>query len=156
MHRIRTSPRRPTPRMTGCRRTTETAPPIEKAPEQIRTACGHARKRPSVASRWGQPSSVGSPLPAQRSCSWRSSQLWLRVAVVLTVLGVIGGQKTNITSQINLPAIPISTSDLPVGGLIGLAIVLVVTLIAAILGGLSGMRFHRRVDRAGFDTSDSN
>ncbi|MDQ3715164.1 MAG: hypothetical protein M3381_03860 [Actinomycetota bacterium] len=69
---------------------------------------------------------------------------------------MIGGQKTNITSQINLPAIPISTSDLPVGGLIGLAIVLVVTLIAAILGGLSGMRFHRRVDRAGFDTSDSN
>jgi hypothetical protein len=83
--------------------------------------------------------------------------LWaVLIAIVLTVIGVIAGQQTDITSQLNLPAIPVSSSDLTTGGLIGLAIVLVVTLIAAILGGLSGMRFHRRVDRAGFDTSDNN
>ena len=83
--------------------------------------------------------------------------LWaVVIAIVLTVIGLIAGQQTDITSQINLPTIPVSSGDLTVGGLIGLAIVLVVTLIAAILGGLSGMRFHRRVDKAGFDTSDNN
>lgn len=83
--------------------------------------------------------------------------LWaVVIAVVLTVIGFIAGQQSDIISQINLPAIPISSDDLTAGGLIGLAAVLIVTLIAAILGGLTGMRFHRRVDKAGFDTSDNN
>jgi len=34
---------------------------------------------------------------------------------------------------------------------IALGIVLGVTLVGAIVGGLAGMRFHRRVDRAGFE-----
>lgn len=81
--------------------------------------------------------------------------LWaVLVAVILTVVGVIAGQQTDITSQLNLPSIPVSSDDLTAGGLIGLAILLTVTLVAAILGGLAGMRFHRRVDRAGFDTSN--
>lgn len=80
--------------------------------------------------------------------------LWaVVVAIILTIAGVIAGQQTDITSQVNLPSIPVSADEVTAGGLIGLAIVLVVTLVAAILGGLTGMRFHRRVDRAGFDTS---
>jgi len=83
--------------------------------------------------------------------------LWgVVIAIVLTIVGLIAGQQSDITRQVDLPAIPVSSSDLTAGGLIGLAIVLVVTLIAAILGGLAGMRFHRRVDRAGFDTSDAD
>ncbi len=81
--------------------------------------------------------------------------LWaVLIAIVLTVIGLIVGQQSDITSQVNLPAIPVSSSDLTAGGLIGLAIVLVATLVAAILGGIAGMRFHRRVDKAGFDISD--
>jgi len=80
--------------------------------------------------------------------------LWaVVVAIILTIAGVIARQQTDITSQVNLPSIPVSADEVTAGGLIGLAIVLVVTLVAAILGGLAGMRFHRRVDRAGFDTS---
>ena len=80
--------------------------------------------------------------------------LWaVVIAIILTIAGVIAGQQTDITSQVNLPSLPVNSDDLTAGGLIGLAIVLVVTLIGAILGGLTGMRFHRRVDRAGFDTS---
>ena len=80
--------------------------------------------------------------------------LWaVVVAIILTIVGVIANQQSDITTQVNLPPIPVSTDELTAGGLIGLAIVLVATLIAAILGGLAGMRFHRRVDRAGFDTS---
>jgi hypothetical protein len=38
-------------------------------------------------------------------------------------------------------------------GLIAALVVAVVSLVAAVLGGLAGMRFHRRVDRAGFTPS---
>lgn len=80
--------------------------------------------------------------------------LWaVVIAIILTIAGLIAGQQTDITSQVNLPSLPVSSDELTAGGLIGLAIVLVVTLVGAILGGLTGMRFHRRVDRAGFDTS---
>ncbi len=82
--------------------------------------------------------------------------LWaVLFAVILTVVGFIAEGQNDIGSQVNLPAIPVSSDDLTTGGLIGLAIVLVVTLIAAMLGGLAGMRFHRRVDEAGFDISDA-
>lgn len=82
--------------------------------------------------------------------------LWaVLIAVVLAVVGLVADSQTNITSQVNLPPIPASSSDVTAAGLIGLAIVLAVTLVAAILGGLAGMRFHRRVDRAGFDTGDA-
>ena len=80
--------------------------------------------------------------------------LWaVLVAIVLTIAGLIADSQIDITSQVNLPSIPLSADEITAGGLIGLAIVLAVTLLAAILGGLTGMRFHRRVDRAGFDTS---
>ncbi len=82
--------------------------------------------------------------------------LWaVAIALVLTAVGLIVDGQSDITSQVNLPAIPVSSSDLTTGGLIGLAIVLVTTLIAAMLGGLAGMRFHRRVDKAGFDISQT-
>jgi hypothetical protein len=35
------------------------------------------------------------------------------------------------------------------GGVIALVIAAVVTLIGALVGGLAGMRFHRKVDKAG-------
>jgi MFS family permease len=80
--------------------------------------------------------------------------LWaVLIAIVLSVIGAIAGSQTDITSQVNLPPIPASTQDMTAAGLIGLVIVLAVTLIAAILGGLAGMRFHRRVDKAGFNTA---
>lgn len=80
--------------------------------------------------------------------------LWgLLIAVVLAVVGVIADDQTNITNRLSLPPIPISSNDVTAAGLIGLAVVLGVTLLAAMAGGLAGMRFHRKVDRAGFDTS---
>lgn len=81
--------------------------------------------------------------------------LWaVLIAIVLTIIGVVVGQQVDIASQVNLPPIPTEAGDLTAEGLIALGVLLVVTLIAAILGGLAGMRFHRRVDRAGFDTSN--
>lgn len=83
--------------------------------------------------------------------------LWaVVIAIILSVIAVIAGDATDITSRVNLPPIPADSSDVTANGLVGLVIVLAVTLIAAILGGLTGMRFHRRVDKAGFDTSNNS
>ncbi len=80
--------------------------------------------------------------------------LWgLLIAVALAVVGLIADEQTNITNRVSLPPIPIDSNDVTTAGLIGLAVVLGVTLLAAMAGGMAGMRFHRKVDRAGFDTS---
>ena len=50
--------------------------------------------------------------------------------------------------QLNLPRIPVSTSDLTTGGVIALAAILIGSLLAAIAGGKVGERYHRKVDRA--------
>ncbi|MEJ7704360.1 MAG: hypothetical protein WKF47_12105 [Geodermatophilaceae bacterium] len=51
----------------------------------------------------------GSTVPRQGLAVW----LWaVLIAIILTVIGVIAGQQTDITSQLNLPAIPVSSSDL--------------------------------------------
>lgn len=78
------------------------------------------------------------------------------IAIVLTVIGVVVGNETDITSQVNLPPLPVDSDDLSTRGLVALAIVLAATLVAAMLGGLAGMRFHRRVDKAGFDLGDDD
>lgn len=74
----------------------------------------------------------------------------LVVAVVIAVLGAVAGSKFDILSQVNgFPRIPLGEGELTTGGIIAAVIALVTSLIGAILGGLAGMRYHRRVDRAG-------
>ena len=74
----------------------------------------------------------------------------LLVTVLLAVLGAVAGAEYNVLSGLNQPSIPVSGETLAGGGAIALAVVLVVTLIAAVLGGRTGVRFHKKVDRAGF------
>jgi hypothetical protein len=75
----------------------------------------------------------------------------LIVVVVLAVAGVILGAQYNVLEQLNLPRIPIDEGTATTAGIITLVAILVVTLLGAVLGGKLGERFHRRVDRAGFD-----
>ncbi len=77
--------------------------------------------------------------------------LWaLIIAVVLTVVGVVAGDQYNILAQLNsIPRIPIGEGNLTTGGIIVAAAIALITLIGAILGGLAGMRFHRKVDKTG-------
>ena len=81
--------------------------------------------------------------------------LWaIIIAVVLGILGLIAGSRLNLAPTLNsLPRIPLSSSDLTTGGILTAVGIAVVSLVGALLGGLGGMRFHRRVDRAGFDTT---
>ncbi len=75
----------------------------------------------------------------------------LLVTIALAVAGVVFGSEYNVLSQLNLPRIPIDEGEATTAGIIALAAVLLVTLLAAISGGKVGERYHRKVDRAGID-----
>ncbi len=79
--------------------------------------------------------------------------LWaVVIAVVLAVVGVVAGTQFNVLSQLNgFPRIPVDEGTLTTGGIIALVVTAVITLVGAVLGGLAGMRYHRRVDQAGVD-----
>jgi hypothetical protein len=77
----------------------------------------------------------------------------LVVVLALAVAGLVFGSQYNVLQQLNLPRIPIDEGTATTGGIIALVAVLVVTLVGAILGGKLGDRFHRKVDRAGFDAA---
>jgi hypothetical protein len=74
----------------------------------------------------------------------------LIVTVAIAAAGWILGDKYNVLDRLNLPRIPVNAGDLTTGGLIALGAILLGTLIAAILGGKVGQRYHNKVDRAGF------
>jgi hypothetical protein len=75
--------------------------------------------------------------------------LWgLIVTLLIAAAGAIFGSKYNVFNKLNLPRIPIKEGDLATGGAIALAAILLATLIASILGGKAGQRYHSRVDRA--------
>ena len=74
----------------------------------------------------------------------------LIVTIVLAVAGIVLGEEYNVLEQLNLPALPVGDSELLGGGAIALAVVILGTLLAAIVGGKAGERYHRKVDRAGF------
>ena len=73
----------------------------------------------------------------------------LVVTILLAVAGAVLGSEYNVLQRLDLPRIPIDEGSLTTGGLIALGAVLLATLVAAILGGKVGERYHRRVDRAG-------
>ncbi|MGO4472859.1 YrzE family protein [Arthrobacter sp. M-10] len=73
------------------------------------------------------------------------------VAVLVALLGLFAGPRFNILATVNsFPRIPVNEGQLSTIGIIAALVVAAVTLIAAALGGLAGMHYHRRVDRAGF------
>ena len=71
----------------------------------------------------------------------------LVITIIVAVLGVIFGDQYDIFARVNLPSLPIPTDDATIGGLITLAAVIIATLLAAFLGGKTGQRYHRKVDR---------
>ncbi len=74
----------------------------------------------------------------------------LVIAIVLALLAVIGGEKYNILAKLNaFPRIPVKEGDLTTAGIIALVVVALASLIGAILGGLAGMHYHRKVDQTG-------
>ncbi len=72
-------------------------------------------------------------------------------AVIVAILAMTAGQQFNVLANLNsFPRIPVNEGQLNTMSVIAAVVVAVVALIGAMLGGLAGMRFHRKVDRAGF------
>ncbi|MSR99870.1 hypothetical protein FYJ28_13735 [Arthrobacter sp. BL-252-APC-1A] len=78
--------------------------------------------------------------------------LWALVAAaVVIVLSLIFNDDIRSLTQLNSVApLPQDLSQVSAGSWLALLATVVVSLVGAILGGLAGMRFHRRVDRAKF------
>ena len=74
----------------------------------------------------------------------------LIVTVILAIAGALLGAEYNVLEQLDLPALPVGDSELASGGALALALVVLVTLVAAVTGGKAGERYHLKVDRAGF------
>jgi hypothetical protein len=73
----------------------------------------------------------------------------LLVTILLAVAGVLLGAKYNVLSQLSLPHIPVDEGSLTAGGLIALVAIFLGTLLAAVIGGKAGTRYHRKIDRVG-------
>ena len=84
--------------------------------------------------------------PRQGLATW---VIGLIVTVVLAVAGVLLGAEYNVLSQLNLPRIPVDEGSLTTGGLVALAAIVLVTLLAAIAGGKQGTHYHRKIDNTG-------
>lgn len=70
------------------------------------------------------------------------------IAVALAIAGAALGSKFDVLDRIGgFPRLPIG--NVTTGSIVAIAIALAAALIGAILGGLAGMRFHRKVDKAG-------
>ena len=77
--------------------------------------------------------------------------LWaVIIAIVVAVIGAIAGSQFNILANLNsFPRLPFGEGELTTVGIITAVGALLISLAGAVLGGLAGMRFHRRVDRVG-------
>jgi len=71
--------------------------------------------------------------------------------IVLAAAGALLGAQYNVLQSLNLPRIPVDEGTATTAGIITLVAILLVTLLGAVLGGKLGDRFHRRVDRVGYD-----
>ena len=74
----------------------------------------------------------------------------IAVTILLALAAVILGSEYNVLDQLNLPSLPVGESTLTTGGAIALAAIVLGTLLAAIVGGKAGERYHRKVDRVAF------
>ncbi|MBT2499761.1 hypothetical protein J7E25_11700 [Agromyces sp. ISL-38] len=74
----------------------------------------------------------------------------LVIAVVVAVLSFVAGTQFDILADIDaFPRIPMSEGEVTVAGIVTAVVVAIASLGGAILGGIAGTRYHRRVDFAG-------
>jgi hypothetical protein len=74
------------------------------------------------------------------------------VVVVLVVAAVasVAGARYDVLSELNsFPRIPVDSGTLTSWGVISLIAAALISLVGAVLGGVLGMRYHRRVDAVG-------
>jgi hypothetical protein len=73
----------------------------------------------------------------------------LLITIGAAILAVIAGSEYNVVERANLPRLPIGDETLTTGGAIATVAIVLGTLLFAVLGGVVGARYHRKIDRAG-------
>jgi membrane protease YdiL (CAAX protease family) len=73
--------------------------------------------------------------------------LWaLLFAVIVAIAGAVAGVRFDALAS-GLPSFPVTADELTTGSAATAVGALVASLVGAVLGGLAGMRYHRKVDR---------
>lgn len=79
--------------------------------------------------------------------------VWIWAIVIAVVIAIVtavaGGEWETLSTVDSLPRIPITPEAATLTGVLTALGAAIVALIGAILGGMAGMRYHRRVDRVG-------
>jgi hypothetical protein len=79
--------------------------------------------------------------------------VWLWAVIIAILVGLAGwlaGAQFDVLARTNsFPRLPLNEGTLTTGGILVAIGVVAASLLGALLGGLAGMRYHRRVDRAG-------
>lgn len=83
--------------------------------------------------------------------------LWaIIIAVLVAVLGLIFGSQFDVLANLNsFPRLPLNEGTLTTAGIIAVVVALLAALAGAVLGGLAGMRYHRKIDRADYEPVDN-
>ena len=78
--------------------------------------------------------------------------LWgVVMALVTAAVAAVAGSQYDVFAQLNLLRLPVSEGQVTAVGAIVIGAAILAALVGALLGGLSGMRFHRKVDKAGLE-----
>ena len=72
----------------------------------------------------------------------------LLVTILVGIVGAVAGAQYDIFDRISLPRLPLNLTELGTGGAITAVAVLLGTLLAAVIGGKVGHRYHTKVDKA--------
>jgi hypothetical protein len=75
--------------------------------------------------------------------------VWLIGIVVTAVvagLAALAGSQYDVLDRMDVPSVPIADRTLTTGGLVAVIVAVVITLLAALIGGKAGQRYHRRID----------
>jgi MFS family permease len=77
--------------------------------------------------------------------------LWaVAIALIVAVVTAIAGSQWDVLGDLNsFPRIPVTPETATLTGILTALGAAVITLIGATLGGMAGMRYHRKVDRVG-------
>jgi hypothetical protein len=77
--------------------------------------------------------------------------VWAVLAsLAVTIAGILIGDQSDVGQVLDaVPQTTISLDEITAGSVIAVLLTAIVALAGAILGGIAGMRFHRRVDKAG-------
>jgi heme/copper-type cytochrome/quinol oxidase subunit 1 len=71
------------------------------------------------------------------------------VTLVVAAIAALAGSQYDVLDRVDLPSVPFTDETLTAGGLIAVGAAVLVTLIAAVIGGKSGQRYHRGIDVSG-------